>query len=303
MDSDAPVIDRPVAAKGRKTLAIVVIGMAGSGKTCYVRKLIDTLKNNKKRVYAINLDPAKNVDIRDSINYRQIMKKYNLGPNGAIMTSLNIFVKGFEDEKHEYRFDKILELLDKRSEMVDYIVLDTPGQIEVFNWSASGTIILGKNKKPVVTVKQSLSSSFPTMVNYLIDTTRSQNPITFMTNMIYACSVMYKCQLPFVACFNKIDVNRHEVCLEWMQDYEQFYEAITQDESYMASFSRSCALMLNEFYTNIKVIKVDVNKQLDNKGEGFEEHVSLLNECVEEYNRVYLPWLEEKRCKVQQQLK
>ncbi|UVC49572.1 XPA binding protein 1 [Theileria orientalis] len=278
MDSDAPVIDRPVAAKGRKTLAIVVIGMAGSGKTCYVRKLIDTLRNNKKRVYAINLDPAMNIDIRDSINYRQIMKKYNLGPNGAIMTSLNIFVT---------RFDKILELLDKRSEMVDYIVLDTPGQIEVFNWSASGTIIL-----------ESLSSSFPTMVNYLIDTTRSQNPITFMTNMIYACSVMYKCQLPFVACFNKIDVNRHEVCLEWMQDYEQFYEAITQDESYMASFSRSCALMLNEFYTNIKCCGISCMT-----GEGFEEHVSLLNECVEEYNSVYLPWLEEKRCKVQQQLR
>ncbi|EAN34339.2 GPN-loop GTPase 1 [Theileria parva strain Muguga] len=285
MDSDPPVIDRPVASSGRKTLAIVVIGMAGSGKTCYVRKLVDVLKSNRKKVYVINLDPAvtkihykANIDIRDSINYRQIMKKYHLGPNGAIMTSLNIFVT---------RFDKILELLDKRSEVVDYIILDTPGQIEVFNWSASGTIIL-----------ESLSSSFPTMVNYLIDTTRSQNPITFMTNMIYSCSVMYKCQLPFVASFNKIDVNRHEVCLEWMSDYEKFYEAVTHDETYMASLSRSCALMLNEFYMNIKCCGISCMT-----GEGFEDHVKLLDECVEEYNSVYLPWLEEKREQVKKQLK
>ncbi|XP_953673.1 uncharacterized protein TA16325 [Theileria annulata] len=274
--------------------------MAGSGKTCYVRKLVDVLKSNRKKVYVINLDPAvtkihykANIDIRDSINYRQIMKKYNLGPNGAIMTSLNIFVtRWFTDKLNELRFDKILELLDKRSEVVDYIILDTPGQIEVFNWSASGTIILGSISINL-SFLESLSSSFPTMVNYLIDTTRSQNPITFMTNMIYACSVMYKCQLPFVASFNKIgnqtrgfiygyflDVNRHEVCLDWMSDYEKFYEAVTHDETYMASLSRSCALMLNEFYMNIKCCGISCMT-----GEGFEEHVKLLDECVDEYNR------------------
>ncbi|EKX74328.1 ATP binding protein family member protein [Theileria equi strain WA] len=276
-DSVDSLLDRPVASKGRKTLAIVVIGMAGSGKTCYVRKLIEKLKTVGKKVYSINLDPAvvkvhykPNIDIRDSIDYRDIMKKYNLGPNGAIMTSLNLFVT---------RFDKILEILDRRSDTLDYIVIDTPGQIEVFNWSASGTIIL-----------ESLSSSFPTAVNYLIDTTRSMNPVTFMTNMIYACSVMYKCQLPFIACFNKIDVNRYEICLEWMHDYDQFYESVMKDDSYMATFSRSCALMLNEFYYNLTVSGIS-----SMTGEGFDEHIKTLDECIHQYKRIYLPWLEKKR--------
>lgn len=62
------------------------------------------------------------------------MKHYKLGPNGAIMTSLNLFAT---------KFDGVMDILLKRSTELDYILVDTPGQIEVFNWSASGSIILG----------------------------------------------------------------------------------------------------------------------------------------------------------------
>lgn len=277
IDTSSSILEQPVAAKGRNTLAIIVIGMAGSGKTSYVSRLISELKCAGKKVYSINLDPAvtkipytANIDIRDSIKYRKIMTKYRLGPNGAIMTSLNLFVT---------RFDKVLEILDRRCDKLDYIVIDTPGQIEVFNWSASGTVIL-----------ESLASSFPTMVNYVIDTTRSQLPVTFMANMVYACSVMYKSRLPFIACFNKIDVDRFEKCIEWMNDYNAFYDAVMQDDSYMASFSRSCALMLNQFYSEIKY-----NGVSSMTGEGFEQHIRALEECREDYKSSYLPWLEDTR--------
>ena len=35
------------------------------------------------------------VDIRDTVNYKEVMKQYNLGPNGGIMTSLNLFSTKF----------------------------------------------------------------------------------------------------------------------------------------------------------------------------------------------------------------
>ncbi|OON18396.1 ATP binding protein, partial [Opisthorchis viverrini] len=60
------------------------------------------------------------------------MKQYGFGPNGAIMTSLNFFAS---------QFNKVVDLIHKNSSKVSYVVLDTPGQIEVFTWSASGTII------------------------------------------------------------------------------------------------------------------------------------------------------------------
>lgn len=60
------------------------------------------------------------------------MKQYNLGPNGAIVTSLNLFAT---------RFDQVMGFVEKRAPECKYVLFDTPGQIEVFTWSASGTII------------------------------------------------------------------------------------------------------------------------------------------------------------------
>lgn len=68
-------------------------------------------------------------DIRDTVNYKEVMKQFNLGPNGGIITSLNLF---------STRFDQIMHLLQKRENEHEFIILDTPGQIEVFTWSASG---------------------------------------------------------------------------------------------------------------------------------------------------------------------
>lgn len=37
-----------------------------------------------------------NIDIRDTVDYKKVMKQYNLGPNGAIVTSLNLFATKFD---------------------------------------------------------------------------------------------------------------------------------------------------------------------------------------------------------------
>lgn len=65
----------------------------------YLKK---SLKNNLieqgKFPYVINLDPAvqflpytPEFDIRKYVDYKKTMKEYKLGPNGGIMTSLNLF--------------------------------------------------------------------------------------------------------------------------------------------------------------------------------------------------------------------
>lgn len=139
----------------------------------------------------INLDPAvhevpfpANIDIRDTVKYKEVMKQYGLGPNGGIVTSLNLFAT---------RFDQVMKFIEKAQNMSKYVLIDTPGQIEVFTWSASGTIIT-----------EALASSFPTVVIYVMDTSRSTNPVTFMSNMLYACSILYKTKLPFIVVMNKV---------------------------------------------------------------------------------------------------
>ena len=98
---------------------------------------------------------------------------------------------------------QVISVIEKRADQLDYVLVDTPGQIEIFTWSASGAIIT-----------ESFASTFPTVVTYVVDTPRSVNPNTFMSNMLYACSILYKTRLPLVLAFNKTDVAQHQFALE-----------------------------------------------------------------------------------------
>ncbi|CAI5741684.1 unnamed protein product [Hyaloperonospora brassicae] len=256
-----------------KPVTVLVIGMAGSGKTTLMQRLAVYGVDAGLRNYVINLDPAvrktgytANIDIRDTVDYQQVMKEYGLGPNGAIMTSLNLFAT---------RFDQVVDLLAKRSSDLDYALVDTPGQIEAFTWSASGQIIT-----------ESLASTFPSVIVYVVDTPRTASPNTFMSNMLYACSILYKLKLPFVVVFNKIDVLRHDFATEWMTDFEAFQKALddVQDDSYMGSLSRSLSLVLEEFYNNLTSVGVSAAT-----GEGMPEFFAAVDQAAKQYENEYLP--------------
>lgn len=118
---------------------IICIGMAGSGKTTFMQRLNSHLRAEKTPPYVINLDPAvlrvpygANIDIRDSIKYKKVMENYQLGPNGAIVTSLNLF---------STKIDQVIRLVEQKKDKFQNCIIDTPGQIECFVWSASGAII------------------------------------------------------------------------------------------------------------------------------------------------------------------
>lgn len=265
--------------------AILVIGMAGSGKTTFMQRLNAEFSQRNRKNYIVNLDPAvgqlsypANIDIRDTVNYKEVMKQYKLGPNGGILTSLNLFTT---------KFDQVLNLIDNRirkeningdkvTKNLDTILIDTPGQIEIFTWSASGTIIT-----------DTLAASYPTVVAYIIDTPRTASPATFMSNMLYACSILYKTKLPFILVFNKTDVISHEFALEWMKDFEAFQEECSQDTSYMAGLVSSMSLVLEEFYSHLRVCGVS-----SVTGQGMDDFFIAVNEAVKEYETDYRPEVE-----------
>lgn len=107
---------------------------------------------------------------------------------------------------------------------------------ELFRYSASGTIIT-----------ETMAATMPTVIVYVVDTPRCASPVTFMSNMLYACSILYKARLPFVLAFNKTDVVSHEFAIRWMKDFTALQDSLGEN-TYMASLSRSMGLVLQEFY-------------------------------------------------------
>lgn len=158
-------------------------------------------------------------------------------------------------------------------------MIDTPGQIEAFSQSASGQIIT-----------ESLGCTFPTMSLYIADTVRCENPNTFMSNMLYSLSILYKSKLPLVVIFNKIDVLDHSFAQKWMKDFDEFDASLSKVNTYLSSLSRSMSLVLEEFYCNIQSTGVSSHTE-----KGFDESLlEVFSAAKNEYDEIFLPEIQAK---------
>jgi|TARA_B110000305_G_C19448583_1_gene646365 hypothetical protein len=228
-------------SKVYKPTAVLVIGMAGSGKTTLLQQLNSKCHENAVPDYLINLDPAvksipyeANIDIRDTINYKNIMAKFNLGPNGAILTASNLFAT---------RFDQVLNLCKNRSKQLKYIFIDTPGQIEMFTWSASGTII-----------SRGFVDSYPTVILFVIDSIKAANPSVLVSNLIQAVSIFYRLKIRIIIVINKIDVASAHRIKSWLGDFETFQKVVEESGTFSSDLNRSLSVCLEEFCQNLNTV-------------------------------------------------
>ncbi|XP_047436749.1 GPN-loop GTPase 1 [Mugil cephalus] len=269
----------PGAAARDKPVCLIVLGMAGSGKTSLVQRLTAHLHSLKSPPYVINLDPAvhevpfpANIDIRDTVNYKEVMKQYGLGPNGGIVTSLNLFAT---------RFDQVMQFIEKKQQNHRYVLMDTPGQIEVFTWSASGTIIT-----------EALASSFPCVVVYVMDTSRSVNPVTFMSNMLYACSILYKTKLPFIVVMNKDSGSwtgtGTSYSFAFGADAMTGSRTVTPAQETHVTHYHTMSLL--DIYTSLRVVGVSAVT-----GSGLDELFVQVEDAAKEYETDYRPEYERLR--------
>lgn len=215
--------------------AFVVIGMAGSGKTTFCHRLYSwfskeiVLKDGlNSLITSINLDPAvKNpkmpltIDIRDTVDYREVMERYKLGPNGSINTCLNIFLLNFQ-----------------KPEVTRYTIVDTPGQIEAFTWSSPGDALMGLLDNVCIL--------------YVVDLSICKNKYAFLSNMIFAASLKCKFRRPVLVVFNKNDLEGLGEVENWIRDFEAFKGALEEKESELGG----PILYFEEFYNNLNFVSI-----------------------------------------------
>jgi GTPase SAR1 family protein len=113
---------------------IFVTGTAGSGKSLLTSKLVQWYKDNGFYPVSLNLDPGvislpyePDVDVRNYIDIDKLMSQHDLGPNGALIMAADMIATKLDEIQEEvYNLNP------------DFLIADTPGQIELFIFRASG---------------------------------------------------------------------------------------------------------------------------------------------------------------------
>lgn len=119
--------------------AIFVTGTAGAGKSLLASRLLQWYLDNSSFPVSLNLDPGAeslpyepDVDVRDYVDIKALMENYNLGPNGSLVIASDLISTHLEEIQNE------VNQLNP-----DYVIIDTPGQIELFAFRASGPYFVG----------------------------------------------------------------------------------------------------------------------------------------------------------------
>ena len=169
---------------------VFLIGTACSGKSLLTASFADWLKLQKQDVAILNLDPGvltmpytPDIDIRDFVDLGRLMEEYSLGPNGALLMAADLIA----DEASE--IGEELESLQS-----DIVLVDTPGQMELFAFRASGPYIVNELSKG------------PKALIYLFDSIFSSNPLNYVSNLFLSAAVYNRFFISQVYVLSKCDL-------------------------------------------------------------------------------------------------
>ena len=176
--------------------AVLILGSAGAGKTTLTGALCDWINSEEySSASCVNLDPgAEQIpyspvwDIRNIFTVREIMRKYNLGPNGALLKSMDLLL-----EMSDSIIKEITTITDS-----EYLVIDTPGQLEIFTFRDVGENFVKK-----------LSEKITTIGLFLIDGELFKSVTRLLVSQLLGLSAELNLSVPLIHIINKGDlVNR-----------------------------------------------------------------------------------------------
>ena len=186
----------------------------------------------------LNLDPGvktmpytPDIDIRDFIVLEEVMTKYELGPNGAMILASDLMVNFLDDLKYE---------IDEYNP--DWVFVDTAGQLELFAFRETGPLIAS-----------SLGfGSIQRAVSFLFDSNLVMRPNGFISTLLLAASVQFRFRnIPQINVLSKVDLlseEQIEMIINWSQDFRALDDSTNERES---GLIRELSMLLSEVFSQL----------------------------------------------------
>ena len=230
------------------------VGTAGCGKSTLTYAFQLWMQSQGFDAITVNLDPGvdelmynPDVDVRDWVEIDDIMKEYGLGPNGAQIAAADMMALNVKE------ISEVIAGFD-----TDYVLIDTPGQLELFTFRQSSRVIVEE-----LGIEDSVLA-------FLFDPSVARSPNGYVSSMMLAATVHFRLPVPMLLLMAKADMLKDsdkELIDSWSRDHYALFSSL-MDESKDAQTSVSVEFLqaLESIGAGRAVVPVSADT-----GEGLED--------------------------------
>jgi GTPase SAR1 family protein len=196
---------------------VYFVGTAGCGKSTLTYAFQSWLQKEGVDAITVNLDPgAENllyppdVDVRDWIRLSEVMDNMGLGPNGAQVAAADMLALNVKE------IAEVVSSFDP-----DYILIDTPGQLELFTFRQSSRVVI-----------EELGGD-SSVLAFMFDPALAKTPNGYVSSLMLASTVHFRFPVPMALLLAKSDLlseSEADRIEEWGEDSQSLFNDLL-DES------------------------------------------------------------------------
>jgi len=225
----------------KEKIYVYLIGTAGSGKSTLTYNFDRWMELRGLDAITVNLDPgAENlpyepdVDVRDWISLKEIMDSYGLGPNGAQIACADMLALNTEDIKNSIESFK-----------PDYVLMDTPGQLELFVFREAGKYIV------------KFFNPDESLIAYILDPALAKTASGFISQLLLSISTNFRLGIPQINVLSKADMLSEEELRKiknWTKDKDDLENCMLNEEATVhREMSEGLLNLIHEFASHSEI--------------------------------------------------